>query len=203
MNKEELGFELAVQCKVGDKDAFNELFLLYQSDVERFINQRIRDEFAAEDLSQEVFIKAWDSIAEYDGTCAVETWLCSIAKHTLLNHLRDQSRRPNLKDVSIEQYLDREEDAEIDRYVVQQLDNEFTTDNGPDLDLEAAELFELIQDNIDLLDEKYQVLYNLRYVKCKDYSEISEELGLPVGTVGKRLHELNLVLEDFIKDLKS
>lgn len=51
-----------------------------------FLFSRCRDEALAEDLMQETFVKAMESIGRYDGSCKVTTWLCQIAKHLLYQH---------------------------------------------------------------------------------------------------------------------
>lgn len=54
--------------------------------VYRFLYARCGDAGLAEDLTQETFLKAYQSIDRYDGSCKVSVWLCQIAKHLLYQH---------------------------------------------------------------------------------------------------------------------
>ena len=54
--------------------------------VYHFLYSMCKDEVLAEDLTQETFVKAFEAIERYDGSCKVSTWLCQIAKHLLYQH---------------------------------------------------------------------------------------------------------------------
>ncbi len=62
-----------------------------------FLFSRCRDAVLAEDLMQETFVKAMESIGRYDGSCKVTTWLCQIAKHLLYQHWEKTKREHPLE----------------------------------------------------------------------------------------------------------
>lgn len=69
-----------------------ELYRQYSQIVYYFLYSRCHDPTLAEDLTQETFLKAIESIDSYNGTCKVSTWLCQIAKHLLYQHWGKSSR---------------------------------------------------------------------------------------------------------------
>lgn len=54
--------------------------------VYRFLLSQCRDEQLSEDLTQETFLRAFQSLERFDGSCKLSTWLCQIARHILLQH---------------------------------------------------------------------------------------------------------------------
>jgi len=68
---------------------------LYQQNakiVYYFLYSQCHNEQLAEDLTQETFLKAYQSIERYDGSCKVSVWLCQIAKHLFYQYLQKQGR---------------------------------------------------------------------------------------------------------------
>lgn len=64
----------------------DEIFQQNAKIVYHFLYSICRDELLAEDLTQETFLKAIESIERFDGSCKISTWLCQIAKHLLYQH---------------------------------------------------------------------------------------------------------------------
>ncbi len=102
---------------------------LYKENAELvyyFILHRCRDPVLAEDITQETFFKAIESIDRYNGKCKISVWLCQIAKHLLYQHLYGKNREVSidetewdLTDVSDveQQVIDREEISEVIRKI--------------------------------------------------------------------------------------
>ena len=81
------------------KEAFSQLVVQYERLVYTVCFQLVRDAAAAEDLTQETFYKALDAIDGFKGGCALNVWLCQIAKNTLTDTYRRQKRElPPLDD---------------------------------------------------------------------------------------------------------
>ena len=70
----------------------DELYRQYSQIVFYFLYKRCNDPLLAEDLMQETFLKAIESIDSYDENCKISTWLCQIAKHLLYQHWHKSSR---------------------------------------------------------------------------------------------------------------
>ena len=64
----------------------DELYRQYSQILFHFLYTRCQDRELAEDLMQETFLKALESLDSYDGSCKLSTWLCQIGKHLLYQH---------------------------------------------------------------------------------------------------------------------
>lgn len=60
--------------------------------VYRFLLSQCRDEQLSEDLTQETFLRAFQSLDRFDGSCKLSTWLCQIARHILLQHYEKKGK---------------------------------------------------------------------------------------------------------------
>ena len=79
-----------------------ELYQQYVQIVSRFLMSACRDSRLAEDLTQETFLRAWESLERFDHSCRISTWLCQIAKNTLYQHWEKYGReRPAEPDPQI------------------------------------------------------------------------------------------------------
>ena len=85
--------QLVERAKSGDSTAFGNLVRKYETDVRAFIRQRIKDPATADDLAQEVFLGAMKSIIRFENSSSVRSWLISIARYKLIDHLRSEYRR--------------------------------------------------------------------------------------------------------------
>lgn len=72
----------------------DELYREYSQIVFFFLYKRCGDALLSEDLMQETFLKAIESIDSYDGSCKMSTWLCQIAKHLLYQHWEKDKHMP-------------------------------------------------------------------------------------------------------------
>jgi RNA polymerase sigma-70 factor, ECF subfamily len=72
-------------CRRGEREAFDRLVLRYQRDVYRLCYRYVNDHEDANDLAQEVFLKAWRAIGRFRGDSSFSTWLYRIAVNACLN----------------------------------------------------------------------------------------------------------------------
>jgi RNA polymerase sigma-70 factor (ECF subfamily) len=86
---------LAVAARDGDPQAVSAFVAATQPDVIRFVAS-LTSPAEAEDLAQDTFLRAMKALPSFEGRSSARTWLLSIARHTALDHLRGQSRRPRL-----------------------------------------------------------------------------------------------------------
>ncbi|MGD8414092.1 MAG: sigma-70 family RNA polymerase sigma factor [Candidatus Latescibacterota bacterium] len=143
----------------------------YRNPIHHHIYRMVRDKGQVEDLVQEIFIKAFSSLASYSSNYAFSTWLYKIAT----NHTIDYLRRKKLKTLSIDQPM-RTKDGELEYELPD-------TTYRPDRYVLEDQRRELIQEAIDALPPKYYRVIVLRHQQEKSYEEIAEELDLPLGTV--------------------
>lgn len=75
-----------------DKDSFEQVYIQYHKVVYAYLLSLCRSEELAADLAQETFYKALRGIGRFQGECALNVWLCSIAKHALTDYYRRHRR---------------------------------------------------------------------------------------------------------------
>ncbi len=97
---------------------FNDLYDQYFKDVYRYILSLSKNESIAEEITQETFFKALNSIDSFDGKCKVYVWLCQIGKNTYFSYLKKENRydcstdiATTLSDSSLEESLLHKESA--------------------------------------------------------------------------------------------
>ena len=94
------------------KERFTELVLQYERLVYTVCFQLVRDAAAAEDLTQDTFLQAFQSLERFRGECRISTWLCQIARHLYWQHLEKQGGRvPEAMDETIPAPCDTEAQA--------------------------------------------------------------------------------------------
>src|SRR5487761_1498542 len=87
---------LIERVRSGEADAWNELIARFEGRLLAFVESRLRDRAASEDVVQETFIGFLTSLPNYDSHRPLESYLFSIAAHKLTDHLRREGRRPTL-----------------------------------------------------------------------------------------------------------
>lgn len=95
---------------------YEQIYALYFQDVYRYVCALSRDANLAEEITQETFFKALKSLDSFRGQCRLYVWLCQIAKHTYLSHLKKRKEPENEEPLrcSIEEMmLDKESAFQI------------------------------------------------------------------------------------------
>src|SRR6202046_5920782 len=85
---------LTRQVRAGDTHAWRQLIERFEGRLLAFVDSRLRNRAASEDVVQETFIGFLTSLPHYDEKRDMEAYLFSIAAHKLTDHLRKQGRRP-------------------------------------------------------------------------------------------------------------
>jgi RNA polymerase sigma-70 factor (ECF subfamily) len=85
---------LVRQVRAGDASAWKQMIDRYEGRLRAFVDSRLRDHGASEDVVQETFVGFLTSLPHYDEKRDMEAYLFSIAHHKLTDHLRKQGRRP-------------------------------------------------------------------------------------------------------------
>jgi RNA polymerase sigma-70 factor (ECF subfamily) len=85
---------LVRQVRAGDAQAWRQLIEKYEGRLLAFVDSRLRDRAASEDVVQETFVGFLTSLPHYDPSRDMEAYLFSIAAHKLTDYLRKQGRRP-------------------------------------------------------------------------------------------------------------
>ena len=127
----------------------------------------LRDREAAEDVTQEVFIKVWRALPRYDGRASMSTWIYTIARNASLSALRSRRPQSSLSDAEVME-------------AVEGVDPAPSADAGVD----RAAILRLVEQ----LPTRQRQVIMLFYMEEQSHEEVAAMLAMPVGTVKTLLH---------------
>jgi RNA polymerase sigma-70 factor (ECF subfamily) len=133
----------------------------------------------SEDMLQNIFIKVYLNLNEFDDSLKFSSWVYRIAHNEVIDNYRKRKSRPQLMDVDIK-----------DSYV-----KELAGDTNILEELSREELKCEISEAINKLDLKFQEIIILKYIEEKDYQEISDIIKKPLGTVASRMNKAKAELK--------
>lgn len=165
--------ELVVSALSGREACFEELVRRYQRPIAAYIYRMVGSYDAALDLTQEVFIKVYNSLSRYRSEFKFSTWIYKIAHNAAIDHLRRHAVR--------EQTIAMETENERRAAAIE------SRRPTPEEESERKERRSEIESVVQLLPTAYRELIVLRHSQDLSYEEIAEVTGLPLGTVKNRL----------------
>jgi RNA polymerase sigma-70 factor, ECF subfamily len=180
--------ELVVEALRGAQEAFREIVVRFERPVYSLIVRMVQDPGAAEDLAQEVFIKAFRRLETYDSARKFSSWLFKIAHNTTIDHLR----RHAPETVPLERSTDRDEEHRGGLAAI--LADESLED--PSAAAERKDMARSLERAIAHLRPDYREVVVLFYVEGASYQEICDATGLPLGTVKTNLHRARKALAE-------
>lgn len=176
---------LISNIKNGDESSFDRLVVKYQKKIYYLACRLTNDHFAALDLSQTAFIKAYRSINKFQEKSDFYTWLYRITVNICLNYLKKKGRK---KEVT---YDDRLAASQVD---LQPL---------PESSLQNKELQTAINEALNSLPPQQKITFILHYKEGLLLREIAIHLGSSLGTVKANLfhalQKLRKQLKDYLK----
>lgn len=182
--------EAAIVRKVlgGDANAFETLVLEYEKNVYNIALRKTGNSEDAADMTQEAFIKAYNSLQSFRGDSKFSVWLYRIVSNVCLDFLRSKNRRPTVS-LSVED--DDGEDAQLDVADESQ---------SPELLLDRKLTRDSVRRGLDSLPPDYRQILLLREIQGLSYDEIAQALSLEVGTVKSRIFRARKRLCTFLID---
>ena len=182
--------EAAIVRKVlgGDANAFETLVLEYEKNVYNIALRMTGNSEDAADMTQEAFIKAYNSLQSFRGDSKFSVWLYRIVSNVCLDFLRSKNRRPTVS-LSVED--DDGEDAQLDVADESQ---------SPELLLDRKLTRDSVRRGLDSLPPDYRQILLLREIQGLSYDKIAQALSLEVGTVKSRIFRARKRLCTFLID---
>jgi RNA polymerase sigma-70 factor (ECF subfamily) len=160
-----------------DDRPFRELFRRYQTVVWRACYGMMRNANDAEDLTQEVFFKAYRNLNKFEGRSSFKTWIYRIAINTAQNEIRRRKRRAQEAETAVE---------DMAEYLPSATSLEST--------IEEEQQRRLLQEALaELRAEEYEVLY-LKDIEDRPYAEIADILDISLSAAKMRVQRARLAL---------
>ena len=169
--------ELMLRVKGGDREAFAELYTLFQKPLFNYLYRLSFNRAVTEDLLQEAFLRVWKAAPTWEPAAKVSTWIFRISHNLFLN---EAARR---REKSIET-----PEAELRA--------------DPASDLNRREVRSAVQKAIESLPDGERECLMLSEYNGFKYAEIAEILGIPVGTVKSRMYSAVQHLREALKGLE-
>ncbi|MCS6862829.1 MAG: sigma-70 family RNA polymerase sigma factor [Abditibacteriales bacterium] len=165
------------QGAADDDAAFERTVRLYKDRIFHYVCRLTGDMEEAEDITQEVFVRAYRSRETFRGECSYLTWLYRIAINLCIDRARDRQRR--LEDaISLDAPSDDEDGLGWEP-------SDWSQD--PCRELERAELRDRVQQSVRTLPDKLRSVVVLYFMQGLSYEEIASTLDCSIGTVKSRL----------------
>jgi len=183
--------DLIQKLKTKDVSSFKELFEKYHSMVFNTSCKMLGNREDAEDLTQDVFIKAYKSIHSFRGEAKLSTWLYKI---TINQCLKQRRRKKIVRWLSLDFLL--EESGGI---------SSPSSLGNPDSEIMRKESEKIIQSAVDSLPEKQKAAFILHRYEELSYKEVAEVMNISVSAVESSLHRakenLSIKLFNYIKKI--
>jgi RNA polymerase sigma-70 factor (ECF subfamily) len=177
--------EIVRRVQAGDVAAFDQLILKYRERVFGIVYNMTSNREDASDLTQDAFIKAFQSIQRFGGQSSFFTWLYRIAINSTLSHLRKARLRSFFS-------LER---VNADEPVSKEIIDALTDKTGVDRNTFVRELQEKLNDAMQKLSTKHRTVVTLFEIDGLSHQEIAEVMNCSVGTVRSRLHYAKQLLQ--------
>jgi len=170
--------DLVIRAQRGDRNAYSELVRLHRAGVINVVYRMCGDSQVAEDVAQEAFIRAWQNLNGYKPKSAFRNWLYRIASNAAIDVLRKQKNGLDIDEIQIRSYA-----------------------LGPEGRFEKNERAARVQQAVRALPDASRAVLVLREYEGLSYREISETLGIPLGTVMSRLNYARNLLRESLAPL--
>lgn len=170
----------------GDEEAFAALVKKYERKVFHLAYSLVRNKETADDLAQEVFIKAFFALPRFKFQSKFSTWLYRIAVNRIKDHLRKEKKSAQIP---------------LDESMIESFQDYQVHNREQKRALEKQR--ELLHKVLRKLPPKYQVIISLRDIQGHSYEEIAGILNLSQGTVDSRLHRARKMLRKKIEPLSN
>ncbi|MFK0043620.1 sigma-70 family RNA polymerase sigma factor [Streptomyces sp. NPDC090741] len=173
---------LALAARDGDPDAVDRFVRALHRDVRRYVAYLSADPQAADDLTQETFLRALGSLHRFEGRSSARTWLLSIARRTVIDSLRHKAVRPKISDRD---------------------DWQTAAERAQPRDLPGFEDGIALAELLGTIPAERREVFVLTQVLGLPYAEAASALGCPIGTVRSRVARARTSLVELLTDAEA
>jgi RNA polymerase sigma-70 factor (ECF subfamily) len=175
--------EMISRCQQGDQEALKEIYDKYHKKVYRIAYGVVRQREDALDIVQEVFIKLFRSIKNFQGRSHFYTYLYRMVMNTAIDHARKSGKK-------FASSLDEDGSFEPSD----------GAEKGPERVFLQKELEERVKRAMDKLPAEQKAALIFRDMEGLSYQEMAEAMGCSIGTVMSRLHYGRKKMQELLKD---
>jgi RNA polymerase sigma-70 factor, ECF subfamily len=161
--------DLIARTLAGENAAFDALLTRYRNRIFGLLVHMVRDGQEADDMAQEVFVRAYYGLKNFRGECSFFTWLYRIAANVLYTQTRRAARRRQIHEQAWQEITRR------------------SACRTPAEAAESGELQELVMRALPLIDVRLREVLVLRDLEGFEEAEVAQLLKVPRGTVKSRL----------------
>jgi len=161
--------EIAKLVQGGDADAFAKIVKRYEKKMTRYANKFLLNNQDAEDIVQEVFLKAYINIQSFDVSRKFSSWLYRIAHNEFINAIKKRSKLP------------------LNFFDSDTLFPHPVAEENPETDSQKRETKQLVEETLGKLGAKYREPLLLYYIEDLSYQEVADIMKIPIATVGVRI----------------
>lgn len=170
---------LIEKAKQGDKEAFGKIYELYYKKIFRYCSFNTYDREIAQDICQEIFVKAWNKIKDFkmEANWSIQAFLFAIARNLIIDRTREK------KEVNVEQF----EEIESSEDLYEELNKKTDVEN--------------ISNALSKLDEIERQIIILRFFEEMDSKEVAKILKIKDGALRVRQGRILQKLKDIMEVL--
>ena len=179
--------ELVERARDGDARAFEALVNRYKDRIYSYVSRMLHDPIEAEDIAQETFVRAFQSLPHFRGASSLQTWLYRIASNLVIDSVRRQKRRED-NALSLDAPVDTD-DGDMQRELADER-------RGPAELAESSVIQEEVRSAVARISPKLRPVLVMYDLQGMSYQEIAEILGCPLGTVKSRLFNARAQLKE-------
>ncbi|VGO22737.1 RNA polymerase sigma factor [Pontiella sulfatireligans] len=184
--------ELVLKAQQGDVQAFDVLVDRYHGRIYGLTYNMCSNREDAEDLTQEVFVKAFSALPRFKGKSSFYTWLYRIAVNKTINYRKKRNRKRTLSLDSFDQEIKSDEAY-----------HDLTSKGSPLRNISLSELQIKLNEALQSLSEKHRTVVVMHDMQGIPHEEIAKVVGASVGTVRSRLfyarRQMQSELAEFVK----
>jgi RNA polymerase sigma-70 factor (ECF subfamily) len=164
----------------GERQAFGEIVRRYKGMVARTVKGMLGDNVYAEDIGQDVFVRLFNSLAEFRGDAKLATYINRIAVNLTLNEIKRRKRSSGMT-------------------LAGNAEGDFIYDVTDENDHERRDTKEVVSRALAMLDPSFRAVVVMRLLEGYSTKETAEVLGIPMGTVLSRLSRAQDQLKKIVK----